>query len=720
MPMKILIPFLASHSAVASGTLALSLLLAAGASAQNPTTPSYLPKDEPVRLEAFQVDQQRGDQTYTVDRSFSATKTDTPLVNVPQAISVVTRELIDDQSMRNLGDVTRYVPGVGIAQGEGNRDTPVLRGNSTTADFFVDGVRDDAQYFRELYNLDRVEILKGPNALIFGRGGSGGLINRVTKQARGVPLHELNLQFGSWDQYRATVDLGSGLADSLAYRVTALYEDTGSYRDGVSIERYGINPTFAWIPGSRTNVRVGYEHFHDERVADRGISSFQGRPLATDASTFFGDPTQSPTATTLDSGFAVIEHAFANGVSLRNHTRFTAYDKYYQNVFPGAVTVDGTEVSISAYRNATDRENLFNQTDVIFPVTTGTVGHQLLTGLELGRQTTDNLRMTGYFTSVSPTTTSIRVPVASPRSTLPVTFQPSATDASNHGVAETVALYVQDQITFSSQWQAILGARWEQFDVDFLNNRTGDLITSRDDSISPRAGLIFKPRENVSLYASYSMSYVPRAGEQLSSLNLNNRALDPEEFRNHEIGVKWDLRPDLALSAALYQLDRTNVVITDPNDATRSLLVDGQRARGLELGLTGRLSDRWSIVGGYAYQDGEIKTTQSASIVAGSRLAQLPRHTASLWNRYDLNSRWGFGLGVIYRDAIFASTNNEVELPGFVRWDAAVFYRFSENLRAQLNVENVFDRVYFASAHNNNNITPGSPRALRLSLTTRF
>ena len=251
-------------------------------------------------------------------------------------------------------------------------------------------------------------------------------------------------------------------------------------------------------------------------------------------------------------------------------------------------------------------------------------------------------------------------------------------------------------------------------------SRTAATIATTDPLVSPRAGLIYKPAAHLAVYTSYSTSCVPRAGEQLSSLSLTNRSLAPEKFTNYEFGVKWDFHHDLAFTAAAYRLDRRNVAITDPADPTQSLLVDGQRARGIELGLTGRVTQNWSVVGGYAYQDGTVKTTQSPTVVAGARLAQLPRHTLSLWNRYDFNPQWGFGLGTIYRDELFTSTDNTVRLPSFVRFDAALFYRLNARLRAQLNVENLLDRAYFASAHSNTNITPGSPRALRLGLTTRF
>ena len=687
---------------------------------QAATTPSYLPpRDDTIHLEKFRVNDQR-EKSYSSQRSVTATKTDTALVDVPQATSVVTRELIDDQAMHSIGDITRYVPGAGIAQGEGNRDTPVLRGNATTADFFVDGVRDDVQYFRDLYSVERVEVLKGPNALIFGRGGAGGLINRVTKQANGTATRELALTFGSSRQNRATLDLGAAVTPTLAYRATALFEDADSYRDDVTLRRYGVNPTVAWRIAPRTTLRAGVEHFHDARTADRGVSSFQGRAVTTAAATFFGDPAQSPTRATVNTAYTIFDHSFAGRITLRNHTRFGRYEKFYQNIYPGSVNAAGTTVALSAYNQATDRENLFNQTDVVFPFATGAVRHQILTGLELARQTTDNLRLTGYFTSVSPTTTSLNVPLANPRTTLPVTFLPGATDANNHGVAQTVACYVQDQITVLPQLLAVAGVRLENFSVDFQDRRTAATIASTDHLISPRAGLIYKPAAHLAVYTSYSTSCVPRAGEQLSSLSLTNRSLAPEKFTNYEFGVKWDFHYDLAFTAAAYRLDRLNVAITDPADPTQSLLVDGQRARGIELGLTGRVTQNWSVVGGYAYQDGTVKTTQSPTVLAGARLAQLPRHTLSLWNRYDFNPQWGFGLGTIYRDELFTSTDNTVRLPSFVRFDAALFFRLNARLRAQLNVENLLDRASFASAHSNTNITPGSPRALRLGLTTRF
>ena len=655
-----------------------------------------------------------------VPRVTTATRTDTPLGDLPQAVSVVTRDLILQQRMQGMADVVRYMPGVGMAQGEGNRDTPILRGNSSTSDFFVDGIRDDVQYFRDLYNVDRVEALKGPNAMVFGRGGGGGVINRVTRQAQWAPAREVDVQLGSWDDRRLTLDVGQGLSGAVAARVTGLYEQTDSYRAGVGLERYGVNPTAAFAVGARTTVRAGYEFFHDERTADRGISSYRGRPVETDRSTFFGNPDLSASDATVNVVSSLVEHRVSDRITLRNRVSYGHYDKFYQNVFPGAVNAAGTHVSLSAYNNATTRRNLFNQTDLIVESRTGRVGHTMLVGAELGRQETDNVRTTGYFTSVGPGATSVLVPLSGPTTTLPVTFRQSATDADNHGVAAIAAVFAQDQIQLSRHVQALVGLRVDSFRVDFRDDRTAAGLSSRDVLVSPRAGLVYKPVEPVSIYGSYSLSYLPRAGEQLSSLSLTNQALDPEEFRNYEVGVKWDLRPALSATAAVYRLDRGNVAVTDPGDPTRSVLVDAQRTRGVELGLAGNLARAWSIAGGYAWQNGEITRAISAGAPAGASLAQVPRHSFSLWNKYDVRSRVGVGLGLIHRGEVFTSTDNTVVLPAFTRVDAGVFVGLTATLRAQLNVENLFDANYYASAHSNTNITPGSPRALRVALTARF
>jgi catecholate siderophore receptor len=706
--------------------LALALVIATPAFASEPVDPVGTGADDagkrdPAKdLDSVTVVGQRYLQDYTTRNTRSATRTDTALLDVPQAVTVVTDKLVADQGMTSLADTFRYMPGIGVAQGEGNRDTPVLRGNSSTADFFVDGIRDDVQYIRDVYNLERAEALKGPNAMVFGRGGSGGVLNRVTRQADGMSHRSGGLQFGAGDRRRGTLDYGIGLGETAGFRVNAVYEDSGSFRDGFELKRYGVNPSYGIDLGARTRLQLSYERFHDARVADRGVPSLGNRPLDVDPSTFFGNPAQSPVEATVDAFDAVVEHEFADGLSLRNHLRWADYDKAYQNVFPGAVNAAAQTVSISAYNQATARRNLFNQTDLTWHAATGGIQHTLLAGAEFGRQVTDNLRMTGYFGAAGSTATSTSVPLADPISTSAVIFRPSATDADNHGVATVAAVYLQDQVELSPHWQAIVGLRYDDFRVDLRNNRTGTSVRSDDGLLSPRAGLVYKPLDVVSLYASYSIAYQPRAGEQLASLSASNAALDPETFRNRELGAKWDIRPDLSASLAVYRLDRGNVAVADPADATRSILVDGQTAEGVEVGVAGRVTDAWQLMGGYAWQTGEITTTQSATVVAGRRLAQLPRHSASLWNRYDFNATFGAGLGIIHRGAIFANVDNAVALPAFTRFDAALYWTLDPSMQVQLNIENVGNKRYFASAHSNNNISPGAPRSAWISINYRY
>ena len=647
----------------------------------------------------------------------TAMKSATLLRDTPQAITVMSAAMISDQRMQSMADVVRYMPGVGMAQGEGNRDTPILRGNSSTADFYLDGVRDDAQYYRDTYNVDRIEALKGPNAMIFGRGGAGGVINRVSRQAGWSPTREVDVQLGSYDSRRVTVDFGAAAQSRAAFRVTGVYEDTDSYREAVGLERAGVNPTTAFAIGSKTMVRAGYEYFRDRRTADRGVPSLNGRPVETDPSTFFGDAEKSLSRADVNLATVLFEHNVTRGVSLRSRTSFGNYGKFYQNIFPGAV-VNGM-VSLSGYNNSTNRQNVFNQTDAIVTKKTGAIGHVIAAGFEVGRQLTDNFRNTAFFTTIGPNTTTVLAPLSSPVTSLPVAFRQNATDADNSGRATVAAAYAQDQITLTNHLQAVIGLRFDSFNVDVNNHRTGATFTTHDGLVSPRAGVIIKPIAAVSIYGNYSVAYLPRAGDQLSSLSLSNQALDPEQFRNYEVGAKWDLK-SLAFAVAAYRLDRGNVAIADPLDPTRSILVDAQRTKGVEASVDGRVNERWTLAGGYAFQDGKITRSISATAQAGAVLAQVPRHSFSLWNKYEVTSRIAAGVGFVHRGDVFAASDNLVTLPAFTRVDAALFWTVTGRIRAQVNVENLSDTKYFASAHNNTNILPGSPRAIRVAMTTRF
>jgi catecholate siderophore receptor len=645
----------------------------------------------------------------------SATRTLTALRDVPQSISVVSREVIKDQGMQSIADVVRYVPGVTAIQGENNRDQVVIRGNSSSADFFLDGVRDDVQYYRDLYNLDRVEALKGPNAMIFGRGGGGGLINRVTKQAGFARSGELTFQGGSFGNKRFLGDVDRAFSNRVAFRLNGMYENSGSFRNHVDLNRFGVNPTFTLIAGKQTQIRFGYEHFRDNRVADRGIPSFHGRPADTDISTFFGNPRESLVRARVNLASAVIDHQVGN-LNVHNRTLFGAYRRFYQNFVPGAVNADQTRVNLSAYNNATRRQNIFNQTDLTYAAKTGSLRHTLLAGTEFGRQVSNNFRNTGFFNNTS---TSIFVPFANPTISTPVTFRQNTTDANNHVQANVAASYAQDQIELSAKVQVLAGLRFDHFDLRFHNNRNNDNFQRVDNLWSPRLGIVFKPLMPLSLYASHTVSYLPSSGDQFSSLTAITQMLKPEKFRNYEFGAKWDLLRALSLTTAVYRLDRTNTRATDPNDPTKIVQTGSQRTNGVEVGLNGRPTRDWQIVGGYAYQDAHV-TSQTTAAPKGARVGQVPHHTFSLWNNYQFASKWGAGLGLIHRANMFAAIDNKVTLPGYSRADAAVYYTITEKVGLQANLENLFDRKYFINADGNDNISPGSPRSVRFSLSWKF
>jgi len=648
--------------------------------------------------------------SYANTRTSSATKTDTALVDVPQAVSVVTRDLIDDQSMRTLADLSRYVPGLGFGQGEGHRDAPVLRGNQSTADLFIDGVRDDAEYFRDLYNVERVEVLKGPNALIFGRGAGGGLINRVTRKAGFETQREIELKGGQFGYGRAGVDFGGAVSDAVALRLNAFYENADGYRDFFGTELYGVNPTGAVKLGDATMLRISYEYFHDRRTVDRGVPSLGGRPYAGDRSAFFGDPDESVSNFDRNSVTGTLEHAFSDRLTFRNSLSFAANDKFYSNVFASsAVNALTGDVSIQSYNSSQQRQNLFNQSDFVWKVTTGPIKHTLLIGAEVGVQDTENFRTPNNAAGV--------VNIASPTIFTPSPFIGVQND--NLVDLTVLGLYVQDQIEIGRFVHLIGGVRFDRFDLQFDDQRVGASDFERSDEVfSPRAGIIVKPVENASLYVSYSKTFLPQSGDQFGNLTATLAALEPESFENLEIGAKWNLSDRLELAAALYRLDRDNTRAVDPMTLL-TVLTGAQRSKGFEISLAGSITDKWELIAGYSYQDAEI-TAATTAAPAGRSVALVPKHSFSVWSTYQVLPRWRVGAGVIHQGDRFATLSNAVTLPDFTRLDAAIYYTLSDTIDLQVNVENLANALYFSTAHNDNNITPGAPRHVRAALAARF
>ena len=690
----------------------LATLPAGAALASDPMLPQ-------VRVDA---EAERADgpvQGYRATRSATVTKTDTALKDVPQSIQVIPEDLIKDQGMTSMAQVLRYVPGATMNPGEGGRDQPVLRGISTTADFYVDGVRDDALYFRDPYNAERIEILKGPSGMAFGRGGAGGVINRVSKRPLETDQTTLEASLGSYDSKRATLDTSGRLSPSAAYRVNIMAEDSGGFRDGYSLRREGINPVIEFSPSTGTSVLLGFEHFTDRRTVDRGIPSFNGQPYAAPRATFFGNAAQSPSDITVDAFSARMEKSLTADTTLRDNFHVTRYDTLRQNVQPNSAVNNAGNLSIMAYSQANQRTNWFNQTELEARHSAFGMEHLLLVGLELGRQDSANQRLTGYFGNA----TSQIVSAANPLATV-TRWAPQASDTNNQVNADIAAAYIQDQITLAPTWKAVLGLRYDSYAVH-LDDLTGSNVdlAHTDRKASPRAGLIWQPDAVSSYYASYSYAFIP-SGETLA-LSTSNADLAPEKATNLELGGKWDLAPGLSASAAVYRLDRADVKSRDPLDPTKLVLSGLQRTDGLELGLLGQLASWWQVYAGYAHQKAEVVratggSATTAAVSAGTMVPLVPKNALSLWNRFDLKGGWGVGLGLIHQSDIYASTSNAVTLPAFSRLDGALYYQVDKRTRLALNVENLTDRHYYATAGGDNNIIVGTPLSGKLTLTTTF
>lgn len=655
---------------------------------------------------------------YVAQDIVTATKTDTPLLDVPQSIQVVTRAQLDDQAHYSLGDVLRYVPGTTVGQGEGNRDQITLRGQNTTSDFFLDGVRDDVQYYRGLYNVERVEILKGPYALIFGRGGGGGIVNRVQKspvaaESFGSARASVN-SFGGWD---ISGDVNVALSDKTALRINTNYEAIERDRQFVDGNRFAINPYLGVDLSDDWKLGFSYEYVKDDRVTDRGVPSIAttagqpNTPIRGYDRLFFGVP--GVNRTTLEAHIAKLR---LDG-QLNDNLKFTStvlygdYDKLYDNVYANGVATSQTgTVVLDAYSDPTQRENLIAQANLIWDVETGALSHKLLFGVEYGDQNTANKRLNRVFTPGNVFSLSNPVYPA-------VTFTTPSRDTVSD--VRFLSAYVQDQVSLGDHFDIVVGVRYDRFDI-----KGTDLIplvdrpfSRTDKKFSPRVGLIWKPQENISVYSSYSQSFLPRSGDQFVSLTTTQENLAPEKFTNAEIGAKWDILPNLNVTIAVFQLDRSNATTPDPGNPLTSINIGKTRTKGVELAATGRVLANLQVSAGYTYQDAALRGNDFV------RLGQVPKHQASLWNRYDFNDALGLGLGIIHQSSQFAAIRTAAtttKLPGFTRVDAALYYSISDAIELQANVENLFDTDYFSDAHNNNNITPGAPLNGRVTLRVKF
>jgi catecholate siderophore receptor len=718
-------------SKLAFASTALALVLMA-------TTPAYA--DDAAETSARTIVVTGKLDGYREIETASGTKTNTPLIDVPQSISVITAQQVQDLQIRSVADLVRFIPGVSSGQGEGHRDQITLRGNNTTADFFVNGLRDDVQYFRSFYNVDRIEALKGSNAMIFGRGGGGGVINRVTKVAQlDDNLYQGTVSADTFGSYYVSGDL-NGTFGKAAVRVNGFYEDLNNHRDAFGGERYAVNPTLAAEIGTSTRIDIGYEYIRDNRVVDRGIpSAFVGSvtapagPLRGFRDDFFGQRGVNDT----DFEASVFNARFESRIT--DNLTFTAlglygdYDKIYRNVFAatGIITNPTTGArtfGAEAYIDPTTRKNYIGQANLELRVSTGPIDHVILVGGEYTRQDSTNGRVNGFPNPAVIGTAASRRATGIPLIKNPVlptfTFVPGRLGNDNRNFVsdlDQVSVYAQDQISFGEKVDLIAGLRYDRFDNTITNlfASPAPLAVKRvDDLWSPRVGLVFKPVPEASLYVSYSRSFLPQSGDQFLSFNATGATLKPEQFDNYEVGAKWDILPKLTLTTAVFRLDRENTRAPGPV-AGQIVQTGSQRSSGFELSLVGNIIPKLTTSFGYAYTNAKITSTTTAA-PNGRRVGQVPRNQLSLFNRYEVTDKLGIGTTFYFQSSQFATISNATRLPSYTRIDGAIFYKLTDKIEAQVNIENLTDKTYFPVAHNDNNISTGAPLNARFTLIAKF
>jgi catecholate siderophore receptor len=656
-----------------------------------------------------------GASPYVPATVISGTRAPVHPLDLPQSVDAVPSALIHAQSALSMQDALVNVPGVTPQLGEGRRDQVAIRGFAATNDVYLDGVRDDAKYYRDLSSLEQVEVVKGPAGALFGRGSSGGLVNRVTKKPIfGSRFGDVSVMAASYDHVRLEGEYADGASsDRFAYRATAAYENSNGDRPYYSLERSAFSPSLSYRPGGGRELLVQADILFDDRLPDRGIPSFQGVPLDEAQPYYYGYPSDDFLRNRVGSLSATWQQSLGRRWTLRNTFRDTYYTNAFSNTLPGAVTQvnDTRYVARSQYNSSGNQNNLFNQTDLATAFTTGSLTHSVLLGAEFGLQQSGTLRLNGTASTVT---------AVNPVLTQPVYGTTPATN--NEFMGTYGALYVQDQISIGDRWRALLGGR-----VDVNDQRLDDLrpvntdLARVDTAFSPRAGLVFKAQQNVSLYGSVSRSFQP-SGDGLS-LATNNADLEPEQTISYEGGVKAEmLRHRLTLTSSVFRLDRTNVKTTDPIDPTKLVLVGRQRSNGMEFTAGGAIVNGWNLSAGLTLLDPTILQSNDVTSgvpVQGNEIGNVSKRSGSLWTTYSTKSGLTLGGGVFVFGDRFTSNDNLVTLPGYTRVDVMASQRVA-GVEVQLNLRNALGADYYETAQSNNNIMPASGRNGGVTVRYRF
>ncbi|NVE94868.1 TonB-dependent siderophore receptor [Altererythrobacter sp. JGD-16] len=660
----------------------------------------------------------------------NAVKTPTPIIDVPQSLTITTQEEIQLRGFTSIGEIIDYTPGVNMSQGEGHRDAIVFRGIRSTADFFIDGMRDDVQYYRGLYNLEQVEILRGPNALLFGRGGTGGILNRVTKKGSlGENFSGGQVAVDTFGAFDLQADINFAAGDSVAIRVNAAYENLNNHRDFYDGERIGINPTARIKLSEATVVDLSYEYANHDRFIDRGIpTGADGRPVEAFKDIVFGDPELNFNDLEAHLLRANLSHQFSDNVKGNFAVFYGDYNKVYSNFYASGYDQLATpdEVDIDGYIDTTQRQNLILSGTLVSEFETGSIAHTLMVGGEYISTDSDQDRFNPVWSeSLDDVETfaidrplAFRNGVGVAANSNPTTVAFSDLNDDTRADLEVFSLFIQNEIELTDWLNIVVGGRFDSFDItvdDFGDPANPTGLSRKDEEFSPRGGIIIKPKDNISVYASYSESFLPRSGEQFANLGGGADALDPDTFTNLEAGLKWDFQQGLSLTAAVFEIEQSSPQVDD-NDAQQLVVVDST-IQGFELQLQGEVMPGWFVSAGYSYLDGE-QVNQAGP--TGLRPRELPENMFSIWNKVQVTDKFGIGIGLTHQDESFINNGNTAVLPAYTRVDAALYYNVSDNLRVQVNVENLTDTLYFPNSHSTHQASVGAPLNARFAITGRF
>ena len=650
-----------------------------------------------------------------------------PILDVPQSVSVITDEDIKNQGFREIADIIRYSPGVNTSQGEGHRDAVVFRGVRSTADFYQDGVRDDVQYYRSLYNVEQLEILRGPNALLFGRGGTGGLINRVSKKA------EIGEAFGSFDfgadSFGAAdlaLDANFATSDTTAVRLNLHTDQLANHRDFYEGERYGINPTVKIVAGD-TIVDLSYEYADHERFIDRGIPTANNRPVESLKDVVFG--VEGLNLQTLEASIlrANVAHDYSDNGKFNMSFTSSDFKKMYKNLYAAGYDASANTVKLDGYLDPTERQNMILNANVVNEFSNGSTSGTLLVGLEFVDTDNKNYRYNTFFNNRAgsdagePTdqqifniTRPLNIAKTSTGLDSTVDYTTDLKSSSESDITVT-SFYLQGDIDFSDNWKMIIGGRLDNFDITVTDVKKSQDQSRKDDMFSPRFGVIYKPVENMSLYVSYSESFLPRSGEQYKKLDASGAALDPDVFKNTEIGYKYDISDALTFSAAIFDSESTRA--EKDNDTGELNEIRGLEVEGVEIELSGDIDDQNNLTFGYTSLDGVTsKGTKQPR--------ELPNQMLSLWYSYQANETFGFGLGVTHQaESFIKDTSNGSTgpaLPDYTRVDFALYVNASDNDVVRVHIENLTDELYFPHSHSTHQASVGESLSARVSYSRRF